>query len=189
MAYDKVIDSSVLDANLTSVANAIRSKGGSSASLAFPAGFVNAISQIETGKVTTEVHDITIASDLIAKSTYRPNLFKGSEFVKQHYSDENFFMLLVPLGDGAAKANTLGGMFTSGRSIFRIGSTNYYTVHFYANSSAAVALGSSSYKLTIENPYNNTLMANSNGDVGICLHIVNRNLAAGTYRIVLGIAE
>ena len=49
MAYDKVIDSAKLDAALTTVADAIRSKGGTSEALAFPAGFVSAIEAIEAG--------------------------------------------------------------------------------------------------------------------------------------------
>lgn len=49
MAVDKLVDSTQLDADLTSVANAIRTKGGTSASLAFPAGFVSAIGAIPTG--------------------------------------------------------------------------------------------------------------------------------------------
>ena len=49
MAVDKLVDSSQLDADLTSVANAIRTKGGTSASLAFPADFVSAIGAIPTG--------------------------------------------------------------------------------------------------------------------------------------------
>lgn len=49
MAIDKVIDSTVLNANLTTVANAIRAKGGTSAALAFPDGFVSAVGAIETG--------------------------------------------------------------------------------------------------------------------------------------------
>ena len=49
MAIDKSIDSAQLDADLTSVANAIRTKGGTSAPLAFPADFVSAIEDIETG--------------------------------------------------------------------------------------------------------------------------------------------
>lgn len=47
MAIDKAIDSTQLDADLTSVANAIRTKGGTSASLAFPAGFADAIDDIQ----------------------------------------------------------------------------------------------------------------------------------------------
>ena len=49
MAVDKLVDSTQLNADLTSVANAIRAKGGTSASLAFPSGFVDAIEDIETG--------------------------------------------------------------------------------------------------------------------------------------------
>jgi len=37
------------DADLTSVANAIRTKGGTNASLSYPTGFVNAIGAISTG--------------------------------------------------------------------------------------------------------------------------------------------
>lgn len=49
MSVDKLVDSTQLDADLTSVANAIRTKGGTSAQLAFPADFVQAIEDIETG--------------------------------------------------------------------------------------------------------------------------------------------
>lgn len=49
MAVDKLVDSTQLDADLTSVANAIRTKGGTSASLAFPSGFVSAVNAISTG--------------------------------------------------------------------------------------------------------------------------------------------
>jgi hypothetical protein len=49
MAVDKLVDSAQLDADLTSVANAIRTKGGTSAQLTFPAGFVQAIADLPTG--------------------------------------------------------------------------------------------------------------------------------------------
>ena len=49
MSVDKLVDSTQLDADLTSVANAIRTKGGTSADLAFPAGFVSAVEAIPTG--------------------------------------------------------------------------------------------------------------------------------------------
>lgn len=53
MAVDKLVDSTQLDADLTSVANAIRTKGGTSAQLAFPAGFVSAVHAIPTGGTAT----------------------------------------------------------------------------------------------------------------------------------------
>lgn len=49
MAYDKVIDSAELDADLTAVADAIRTKGGTSEALSFPDGFVSAVEGIQAG--------------------------------------------------------------------------------------------------------------------------------------------
>ena len=53
MAVDKLVDSTQLDADLTSVANAIRTKGGTSAQMAFPAGFVSAVNAIPTSQQIT----------------------------------------------------------------------------------------------------------------------------------------
>ena len=58
MAVDKLVDSTQLDADLTSVANAIRTKGGTSASLAFPAGFVSAVEAIPSGGGGGSVSDL-----------------------------------------------------------------------------------------------------------------------------------
>lgn len=49
MALDKLVDSAQLDSDLASVADAIRTKGGTSADLAFPDGFVDAIEAISGG--------------------------------------------------------------------------------------------------------------------------------------------
>lgn len=49
MAYDKFVDSVLLDANLTSVADAIRSKTGKTESLAFPEAFITEINSISGG--------------------------------------------------------------------------------------------------------------------------------------------
>lgn len=49
MALDKVIDSAILDAELLTVADAIRAKGGTSDVLAFPEGFVSAVEAIAAG--------------------------------------------------------------------------------------------------------------------------------------------
>lgn len=54
MAVDKLVDSAQLDADLTSVANAIRAKGGTSAQLAFPNGFISAVEAIETAQWTEQ---------------------------------------------------------------------------------------------------------------------------------------
>ena len=64
MAVDKLVDSAQLNADLTSVANAIRTKGGTSAQLAFPAGFVSAVNAIPTGSGTTLLADYTASEDV-----------------------------------------------------------------------------------------------------------------------------
>ena len=55
MALDKLVDSTQLDGDLTSVANAIRAKSGGSGQLAFPAGFVSEIGNIPSGGGGSEV--------------------------------------------------------------------------------------------------------------------------------------
>ena len=50
-------------ADLTSVADAIRTKGGTSAQLAFPQGFVDAVEAIETGIEPTGTKQITITEN------------------------------------------------------------------------------------------------------------------------------
>lgn len=61
MAIDKAVDSSAFDAKLTSVADAIRSKGGTTATMSFPSGMVSAINEIETdsGDNVKSVNNIT----------------------------------------------------------------------------------------------------------------------------------
>lgn len=49
MALDKIVDSSVLDAGLKTIADAIREKGGTSSALAFPGGMAEAIAAIQAG--------------------------------------------------------------------------------------------------------------------------------------------
>ena len=66
MALDKLVDSAQLDTDLTAVANAIRTKGGISAQIAFPAGFVDAIGAIPTGGggLKYDTGTFTLAEDI-----------------------------------------------------------------------------------------------------------------------------
>ena len=58
MAIDKAVDSTQLNTDLTSVANAIRAKTGGSSQLAFPADFVSEIEGIIGGMTVTETPDV-----------------------------------------------------------------------------------------------------------------------------------
>lgn len=90
MALDKVVDSAVLDAQLTSIADAIRSKGGTTDQLTL-AGMVDAIHAIQTGeneivqfienKITnfsneelTAISDYGLAGKDNIQSLYIPNV-------------------------------------------------------------------------------------------------------------------
>lgn len=50
MAYDKVVDSTKLDAGLKAIADSVRAKSGTSAQLNFPDGFTDAVKAIQTSK-------------------------------------------------------------------------------------------------------------------------------------------
>lgn len=65
MALDKVVDSAVLDAQLTSIADAIRSKGGTTDQLTL-AGMVDAINAIQTGSggIQSASGEYSIAEDV-----------------------------------------------------------------------------------------------------------------------------
>lgn len=59
MANYKFVDADQLDSDLSGIANAIRKKGGTSASMSFPNGFSSAINAISTG-VTVQVKTGTV---------------------------------------------------------------------------------------------------------------------------------
>lgn len=82
MAVDKLVDSTQLDSDLTSVANAIRAKSGGSSSLAFPAGFVSEIQAIPGGGGMTlgwasSVTEVTIGANSVTKTAGVNNYFSG----------------------------------------------------------------------------------------------------------------
>ena len=66
MAYDKVVDSVLLDSKLTQVADAIRTKGNTSADLQFPSGFISAIQAIQTGTELQIIVSVTSGATVTA---------------------------------------------------------------------------------------------------------------------------
>ena len=53
MAIDKAIDSTAFDSKLTTVADAIRTAGGTTEPMSFPSGMVEAISALKSGNIET----------------------------------------------------------------------------------------------------------------------------------------
>lgn len=217
MAYDKVIDSSVLDANLTSVANAIRSKGGTSASLAFPAGFVNAISAIKTGitptgtKTITEngTHDVTnyataqvnvpepeqnfLIIPITLSSAYtgaakEHTILSGNAFVKAHYADEGFFAMWIPLGITTAEpTGTAMWMYSGNRAMAKTALTAYGVFARSTSENNNPGWMPNTAKLNGEG-YNVSLRVKNNGNL-IMYRSATYTVPAGEYRLVLGLVE
>lgn len=68
MANYKFVDADQLDSDLSSIANAIRKKGGTSASMSFPNGFSSAINAISTG-VTVQRKSGTFTTNRSGEAT------------------------------------------------------------------------------------------------------------------------
>lgn len=85
MALDKVVDSAVLDAEMTSVANAIRAKTGNTDMLAWPNGFLAAIAEITGGGgagLAYDMGEFVLDADVKALGLSLPhNLGEIPEFI------------------------------------------------------------------------------------------------------------
>lgn len=92
MAYDKAVDSSVLDAGLKQIADAIRAKAGTSDNLAFPTAMAEAIAAIEAGgglkKVTATV---SFPTAVTSSSTYLTDVIDGTVVFAVLRSTESWY--------------------------------------------------------------------------------------------------
>ena len=108
MAYDKVVDSALLDSKLTQVADAIRTKGNTSADLQFPSGFISAIQAIQTGTELKIVVSVTSGATVTAT--------KGSLSVSGT-SVNGTCTLVVPEGGEWSVKATLNGQTSDTKSV------------------------------------------------------------------------
>ena len=79
MAFDKVIDSAQLNADLESVADAIRDKGNTTEKLMFPAGMVSAIGDIKTKESVTWNQCPPLVKAFLDEVTYDPADYSNSQ--------------------------------------------------------------------------------------------------------------
>lgn len=89
MAFDKVVDSAELDAGMTLVADAIRSKGGTNAPILFPSGFAAAINALAIGG---ENHGI-VARDIIT-ATESMTIYEVLNAVEVKVTYENSLLMM-----------------------------------------------------------------------------------------------
>ena len=123
MAIDKLVDSSQLDSDLASVAAAIRTKGGTSASLAFPGGFVSAIQAISGGggssaasgtftpteRVLTVTFDtgLSTVNNVLILPTSETPLKSNGRTVYYFFGSKNTFIKGIRGGSNSAGSGTL----------------------------------------------------------------------------------
>ena len=100
MAYDKVVDSASLDSKLTQVADAIRTKGNTSADLQFPSGFISAIQAIQTGTELKIIVSVTSGATVTAA--------KGSKVVSGTSVDGTCTLTVPEAGTWSVKATHNG---------------------------------------------------------------------------------
>lgn len=120
MAYDKVVDSASLDSKLTQVADAIRTKGNTSAGLQFPSGFISAIQAIQTGTELQIIVYVTSGATVTAT--------KGSKVVSGTSVDGTCTLVVPEEGEWTVSA-TLGGE-TSRSNIVNVTSSYDTTLVF-----------------------------------------------------------
>ena len=113
MSVDKLVDSTQLDSDLTSVADAIRVKSGGSGQLAFPSGFVSEIGNIPSGGGISidwaEVTEVTIGANSITNMTGVQTFFSGYTY--------KLIILASPI--------TVNNQFTYGHSQGSDGTLNF----------------------------------------------------------------
>lgn len=131
MAYDKVVDSAVLDANLTTVADAIRAKGGTTGALSFPAGFADAIAAIQAGGGSTNVLTETLTfTKKGSQDVYIPKAYPYAVYAiamcdiselatnqrimaSSRMADDNSGLCYSDLRKTTSGAAAIGGIYTS----------------------------------------------------------------------------
>lgn len=155
MALDKLVDSTQLDADLTTVANAIRTKGGTSAALSFPGGMADAIAAIQTGGgtpanfrfITFTVPSHTATVTLPVEGT--PGVVcidAGVDHIPEHIAFIGNYMLTRYI---VCYTRYGGGAFSGGRC-FGVNSNRQYE-HYSASGSTYNAEGST---ITIQSANN-----------------------------------
>ena len=115
------------DTELTSVANAIRTKGGTSASLAYPTGFVSAIEAIPTGSTLPDATGVYFGKVIVMGSfgittvgmSYSFEVgMTWNDFIASSYNDGAFLQSGTNVSwNGATICDESGVMVSTGDTI------------------------------------------------------------------------
>lgn len=165
------------DTDLKAVADAIRTKGGTSAPLTYPDGFVSAIGVIAGGD-NYKKWTVTIAERL-SSQTY---VFATAPLIAAHYKDANAVCAVIykgELNDVVYHDITSQTIFNEEIIRYRVANTPYYGVESYRSSSvmtlAPISVDLQNHQVT------DFVQANDSGQLYI--RLANRTLAPGEYEV------
>ena len=148
--------------------------------------YVSAVVNVPVPETVSVVHNITIASDLGAGKNTDYNLITGDSFVKEHYADDGFSAMLIPVTQVASATGVGHWVYHGNRNI---GSTNLvrYGCYAYSSSASNVVIAVATAKLS-GTGYNISLRSNSSGNIQLYV-ASSRTIKAGNYLLVLTLAE
>ena len=198
MALDKVVDSAALDAQLTSIADAIRSKGGTTDQLTL-AGMVDAINAIQTGeneivqfienKITnfsneelTAISDYGFAGKDNIQSLYIPNVvsvggyaFDGCDTITEIHFEKH-----ITFKSEKRSYMALKGAENAVKIEFNDGFTILMSYVFYnmTNLKAVIIRGDNVSQLNNVNTFNGSSIANGTGYIYVPAVLVDQYKAA-----------
>ena len=131
---------------------------------------------------------ITISTALGAGANKNQVIVTGNDFVKQHYADDSFFGMWIPLNATTAAASGIAGMGYQGNRAIITTKATYYGGFIRSTGEAA----NPSYMVATAkisgSGYNVSLRANSSGNINLYVAAAY-TVPAGDYLLVLGLAE
>ena len=189
MAIDKAVDSGQLDSDLTSIANAIRTKGSTSASLTFPAGFISAISNIPSGSSYEKIFegDYTVSTSSTSAATI--DTITPTKTVWEHahivyvrirdkagrragyfYGSDCFFI------NNNHGGGTVGSVLNGARFIHKTGTSQPVIMNVYGSTTGYGVYMSeftSAGKVKISSRYNSTYSGTIDGTYHVEVYLLN----------------
>lgn len=145
--------------------------------------FASAIVNVSGGKVTTEVHEVTFASDLGNGTNTDKAILTGNAFVKANYAKNGFAVLMYPVSPVPMTAANVVHAIYHGNANIGASDASRVGFAFKSNSASSMGFDSMTSKISGTN-YNACFRARSTGNLNIYV-ASGRIVKAGTYKIVL----
>lgn len=141
--------------------------------------YASAVVNVPTSAEKTVVRTVTVSSNW---TNTEKTLLTGDSFIKSHYADDGFTILMVPNTVVASAAKYVHSLFQTNHNV---GSTNVtrYGWFYYSTSASALGFMACATKLS-GTGWNVSLRALSSGNLGIYISS-NYIVPAGTYTLIM----